>query len=407
MTASNQTDSRRSFLRFLAQSPLLYGLGSALALERLAAQELSVESGLLIRSIDEALNVFDFEAAMKSRIGEGHWAYMAQGADDSGTIAANRAAFSKIQLRPQRLIDVTKIEMSTELFGHRYAAPIFLAPVGAQGAFHHEGEVAVARAAKAKNALQILSTVTNFSVEDVTQARGAPIWYQLYPTGNWDITRSMIKRAEDAGCPALVFTVDLASRNLEPIARFRRDQNEACMACHQPGYEASMRTKPMFDDVDLSAMGGMGIGGLTWDYVDRLKDATSMRVLVKGIVTAEDAARCLEHGADGVIVSNHGGRADDTLRGSIESLPEVLDAVGGRVPVLVDSGFRRGTDIFKALALGADGVCVGRPYLWGLGAFGQEGVERVLEILARELRIVMMQMGTPSLDQITPKSLQL
>ena len=407
MTAPKNDDSRRSFLRFLAQSPLLYGLGGALTLERLGAQELSAESGLLINRLDEALNVFDFEAVMKSRIGAGHWAYMAQGADDSGTIAANRGAFAKIQLRPQRLVDVTKIDMSTELFGQRYDAPIFLAPVGAQGAFHPEGEVSVARGAKAKNALQILSTVTNFSVEDVTEARGAPIWFQLYPAANWEVTHKIVKRAEDAGCTALVFTVDLASRNLEPIARFRRDQNEVCMACHQPGYEASMRTKPMFDGVDLSTMGGMGIGGLTWDYVDRLKDATSMKVLVKGIVTREDAARCLEHGADGVIVSNHGGRADETLRGSIESLPEVLDAVRGRVPVLVDSGFRRGTDIFKALALGADGVCVGRPYLWGLGAFGQAGVERVLDILARELRIVMMQMGTTSLDKITPSSLQL
>jgi len=165
MTAPKNDDSRRSFLRFLAQSPLLYGLGGALTLERLGAQELSAESGLLINRLDEALNVFDFEAVMKSRIGAGHWAYMAQGADDSGTIAANRAAFAKIQLRPRRLVDVTKIHMSTELFGQRYDAPIFLAPVGAQGAFHPEGEVAVARAAKAKNALQILSTVANFSVD--------------------------------------------------------------------------------------------------------------------------------------------------------------------------------------------------------------------------------------------------
>jgi isopentenyl diphosphate isomerase/L-lactate dehydrogenase-like FMN-dependent dehydrogenase len=151
----------------------------------------------------------------------------------------------------------------------------------------------------------------------------------------------------------------------------------------------------------------MGLGGLTWSYIDQLKKATTMKVLIKGIVTREDAARCLEHGADGIIVSNHGGRADETGRGAIESLPEVLAAVRGRVPVFVDSGFRRGTDIFKALALGATAVGVGRPYIWGLGAFGQAGVERVLDILARELRIVMMQMGTPSLAKISRGSLEL
>jgi isopentenyl diphosphate isomerase/L-lactate dehydrogenase-like FMN-dependent dehydrogenase len=150
----------------------------------------------------------------------------------------------------------------------------------------------------------------------------------------------------------------------------------------------------------------MGIAGMTWDYVDKLKSATSMKVLVKGIVTAEDAALCVRHGADGVIVSNHGGRADETLRGTIESLPEVLDAVQGKVPVIVDSGFRRGTDIFKALALGAHAVGVGRPYLWGLGAFGQPGVEKVLDILMRELKIVMQQMGTTSIANIARSSLQ-
>ena len=151
----------------------------------------------------------------------------------------------------------------------------------------------------------------------------------------------------------------------------------------------------------------MGVAGLTWDYVDKLKHATTMKVLVKGIVTREDAARCLAHGADGIVVSNHGGRADETLRATIDSLPEVLAEVKGRVPVIVDSGFRRGTDVFKALALGATAVGIGRPYIWGLGAFGQAGVERVLEILNRELRIVMMQMGATSVAKVSRRSLQL
>ena len=156
----------------------------------------------------------------------------------------------------------------------------------------------------------------------------------------------------------------------------------------------------MLADVDMRAT-RMGILGLTWDYVDRLQDATSMKVLVKGIVTPEDAELAIGHGADGIVVSNHGGRAASTNRSTIEALPGIVAAVGGRVPVIVDSGFRRGTDVFKALAIGADGVNIGRPYLWGLGAFGQAGVEKVLELLQRELRIVMQQMGTPSLAAIS------
>jgi len=162
----------------------------------------------------------------------------------------------------------------------------------------------------------------------------------------------------------------------------------------------------MFDGVDMKGV-RMSIAGLTWDYVEKLKGATSMKVLVKGIVTGEDAARCVEHGADGILVSNHGGRSDESLVGTIESLPEVVAAVRGRIPVFCDSGFRRGTDIFKALALGATAVGVGRPYIWGLGAFGQNGVERVIDILTRELRIVMQQMGATSIAKISKSSLRM
>ena len=371
----------------------------------LAAQDDAVLSGGLkwadlIKSPQQALNVWDFEPVMRNNVGAHHYAYMAQGADDFGTIAANRAGFKKIGLRPQRLVDVTHIDMSVELFGQRYASPIFLCPVGAQQSFHPEGEVAVARAAKTKNQLQVLSTVTNYSVEDVSKARGAPIWFQLYPTTNWDVTLGMIKRAEHAGCTALALTVDIPARNLEPSARFDREHNALCQACHEAGLVGAYKAKHMFDGVDMKGV-NMTVAGLTWDYVDKLKHATTMKVLVKGIVTREDAARALAHGADGIIVSNHGGRADETRRGSIDSLPEVLEAVNGRVPVVVDSGFRRGTDIFKALALGATAVGIGRPYIWGLGAFGQPGVERVLDILNRELEIVMKQMGTTSLAKIT------
>jgi len=388
--------SRRALLRFLAASPLAYGVALGLRVSDSLAQAEG-----LIEDAAHAVNVFDFEAYVKRHMPIGHYTYLAYGADDSAMLDVNREGFRKMGLRPRRLTGVSTIDTSIELFGERYAVPIFLAPCGAQQTFHPEGEVAVARAARAKNTLQILSTVTNRSVEDVTSARGAPIWFQLYPTSDWNVTRAMIRRAEDAGCTALTLTVDIPARNMEESARLRRDSNPECVSCHTGD---AWSTKAMFAGVDMSKL-RMSVAGLTWDYVDRLKDATSMKVLVKGIVTADDALIALERGVDGIIVSNHGGRAEASGVSSIESLQEVVPAVQGRVPVLVDSGFRRGTDIFKALAIGADAICIGRPYLWGLGAFGQAGVERVIEILSRELEIVMTQMGTASLAEITPSSI--
>jgi isopentenyl diphosphate isomerase/L-lactate dehydrogenase-like FMN-dependent dehydrogenase len=330
---------------------------------------------------------------------------MAQGADSGEMLSVNRRGFDAFRLRPRRLSGVTNPDLSVEIFGSRYDLPIFLAPCGGQGSFHPDGEVAVGRAARSRNALQILSTVTNESVEDVTQARGAPIWFQLYPTADWDITRGMVERAERAGCTALVLTVDLPARNLEASTRLDRDNNPACQACHTPGIEGAFGPKPMFDGIDMNGI-RMSIAGLTWDYVDRLRNATSMQILLKGIVTGTDARLAMDRGVDGLIVSNHGGRVESSNRSTIASLSEVVDVVDGRVPVLVDSGFRRGTDIYKALALGADAICIGRPYLWGLGSFGAEGVERILDILGRELSIVMTQMGAPSIAAIDPGTIE-
>ena len=402
--------SRRKFLRWLAESPLLYGLGGTLAATAVRAQDDAALSGALdfdgvITSPDQAVNVWDFEAAIRKSLNAGHYAYIAQGSDDLGTIAANRAGFQKLGLRPRRLVDVGTVDMSVEVFGQHLSSPLMLCPVGAQLMFHPEGEVAVARAAKSKNALQILSTVTSLSVEDVAAAREGPGWFQLYTTSDWPTTERMIKRAEDAGCTALAWTVDIPVRNLEALERFDRDTDPVCQVCHAGMPADPFRMRRMFDGVDMSRV-RMGLGGLSWDYIERLKGATKMKVLLKGIQTREDAALCLQHGVDGIVVSNHGGRADETLRGAIDCLPEVVEAVGGRIPVFVDGGIRRGTDIFKALALGASAVGIGRPYIWGLGTFGTAGVERVLDILTRELRIVMTQMGTAKIADISPASLQ-
>lgn len=391
--------NRRAFLKFVAGSPLLAGF---LPLRDALIQ---IEEAV-ISSPSEAVNVLEFEAAARKALPPAHFGYMATGVDSDVTLRANREGFSHYQLRPRRLVDVSRIDMSTDLFGARWETPIVMAPVGSQKAFHPDGEIAAARAAQTRKTLQILSTVATSSVEDVTAARGGPIWYQLYVTNRWEATQKMIKRAEAAGCPAIVFTVDqLGGRNTETLHTSRRKDTRQCANCHDspsgplidtPAYYSR---KPMFDGIDPAGL-SRKVPNLTWDFIRRLKDATPMKVVVKGIVTNEDASLCLEHGVDGIIVSNHGGRAEESGRATIDCLADVTQAVGGRIPVLIDGGFRRGTDIFKALALGARAICIGRPYVWGLAAFGQPGVEQVLEILRRELEMVMKQCGARSLKEV-------
>ena len=390
--------SRRAFLSYLAASPALTPASRALA-------QLAGADAALLDDVADTVNVFDFEPIARAKLTDAHFTYMAMGVDDGATLIANREGFDKIQIRSRRLVDVSRIDTEINLFGTRHASPVIIAPCGTHKMFHPEGELAVARASAERDVLQILSTVTTTSVEDVNAARGAPVWYQLYPTEDWSITESLVRRAEDAGCPVVAVTVDLPNSNREALDRFQRATNEECLACHTPGIAGSVARKPMFDGLDLSAITNTRAPQMDWSFVERLKNLTSMRVVLKGIVTHEDATLAVEHGVDGLIVSNHGGRAIDSRRATVDSLPEVIDAVDGRIPVLVDGGFRRGTDVFKALAIGADAICIGRPYLWGLTAFGQPGVERVLEILDRELRIMMQQAGTPTLADITRNSL--
>jgi len=377
---------RRKFLGFLAGSPLL-----AAAWMQLPALKLT--------SPDEAITLMDFEEAARRVLPPAHWGYMASGVDDDATLKANREGFQHFKLRPRRLVDVSRIDLRTEIFGTVWETPLFLCPVGGQKMFHRDGEVAVARAASAKKAVQILSTATSSMVEDVTMALGTPPWYQLYMPVKWEGTERLVRRVEAVGSPVLVWTVDLlGGRNLETAERYRRTDTRDCAACHATARGGrAVEALPMMSGID----GGMNPSAATWDYLDRLRKLTKMRLVLKGIETREDARLAREHGVDGIIVSNHGGRATETGRGTIEALGEVVDAVGGQIPVLIDGGFRRGTDVFKALALGARGVGIGRPYVWALSAFGQQGVERVLDILRAELQLTMRQCGTPSIKHIT------
>jgi isopentenyl diphosphate isomerase/L-lactate dehydrogenase-like FMN-dependent dehydrogenase len=390
---------RRQFLKFLAASPLLASRFPAWSGKVAEAAE-DLPKRVLIASANEAINVFDFEPVAREKLPPAHFGYLATGVDDDATLRANREGFSKFEIRARRLVDVSRVDTSTELFGTTWKTPIVLAPVAAQKAFHPEGEMASARAAGARGHLLILSTGTTASVEDVTSAHGGPIWYQLYPTNTWRITQALVKRAEAAGCPVLVLTVDLpAGRNTETQSRFTREDTRQCSSCHQPGWDGYLRRKAMFERLDLTGV-SLFSPGLTWDFLRRLKDMTTMRLVLKGLETREDAELAVQHGVDGIIVSNHGGRAQESGRATIECLPEVIEAVRGKIPVLIDGGFRRGTDIFKALALGARAVCIGRPFGFGLAAFGQPGVEKVLDLLTRELELIMRHAGVTSLARL-------
>src|SRR6266850_1281145 len=404
--------SRRRFMQFVAGSPLLAGVsGAALAQVLLPKDRLSdpvtwspQDPSRLIGDPKEAINVLDFEPVMRQKVPPAHFGYMASGVDDDVTLRANREGFLKFQLRPRRLVDVSKVDMSTEILGVKYNSPIVLAPVGGQKAFHAEGKVASARAAKVGNHLQILSTVTTSSVEDVTAARGAPIWYQLYATNKWEIAKAFVTRAEKAGCLAVAVTVDRnGGRNQETLARLQRTDTRECSACHdRSSPNADRARRPMYDGVDLTGLTSNQSSAMTWDFFKRLRDTTKMKIVIKGILAHEDAKLAADAGIDAIIVSNHGARSEDSGRSTIDALPEIIEAVGGRMPILVDSGFRRGSDIAKALCMGAQGVCIGRPYIWGLGAFGQPGVERTLELLRIELYAIMQQVGAPTVKQLTP-----
>ena len=394
--------SRRRLLQFLAASPLF--ARDALA-EGLRPSDpvdwASRELDKLIADPTQALDVFDFEPVMKKNVPPAHFGYMATGVDDEVTLRANREGFRKFELRPRRLVDVSKVDISAEILGVKYDSPIVIAPAGSNRAFHPDAEIAVAKAAKAGNHLQILSTVATTSIEDAIEARGAPVWFQLYTTQRWEIAEGLVRRAEAAGAPAIAVTLDVRSpAKWETFVRLRRTDTRECGSCH--GLNTYLSRKPNFSGIDLGGVSGTVVTNLTWDLIKRLRDTVKVKLVLKGILAFEDAKLAADAGIDAIVVSNHGGRVEDGVSATIEVLPEIIGAVGGRMPVLVDSGFRRGSDIVKALALGAHAVCIGRPYLWGLGAFGQPGVERVLGILRAETRTAMAQLGAPSLRDLTP-----
>jgi 4-hydroxymandelate oxidase len=329
--------------------------------------------------------------------------YYAGGADDEVTLRLNRAAYRTLALRPRVLADVGEVKTSVELLGERLSLPVLLAPTAFQRLAHPEGEKASARAAHAAGTLLVASTLSTTTIEETAAAAPGPLWFQLYVYRDREISRDLVCRARDAGCTALVLTVTLPVQgNRERDARnhFRLP----------PGLEMANfagRLQADFPEAEGSAfdrfIAEQFDPTLTWEAVDWLREVSGLPVLVKGILDPEDARLAVAHGAAGVIVSNHGGRQLDTAEPTILALPRVVGAVEGRVPVLVDGGIRRGTDVVKALALGASAVLIGRPYLWGLSAGGEAGVAHVLELLRRELERTLALIGAPSPDAIRPE----
>jgi isopentenyl diphosphate isomerase/L-lactate dehydrogenase-like FMN-dependent dehydrogenase len=340
-------------------------------------------------------NLEQYEALARERLTRAAYDYYAGGAEDEATLRANRAAFARFYLRPRVLVDVSRVDLSTELLGERLSMPVLLAPTAFQRLACPEGELASARAARAAGTLMIASTIATTTVEEIASAAPGPLWFQLYVFRDRAITRDLVRRVEACGCGALVLTLTVPVQgNRERDARngFRLPPGLE-MANFSGLRQAGM---PEAEGSGLDAFIGREFDPtLTWDAVAWLRSETRLPIVLKGVCDPRDAALAVEHGMDAVIVSNHGGRQLDSAEPTLLALPRVAGAVDGRVPVLMDGGVRRGTDVVKALALGARAVLIGRPYLWGLAAEGEAGVERVLSLLRAELERTLALLGRP------------
>jgi isopentenyl diphosphate isomerase/L-lactate dehydrogenase-like FMN-dependent dehydrogenase len=393
--------TRRSFLGALATLP---------AVVAWAAGEPTPPPSVLFRlepapftAADQGLDVMGFEPLARAALPPAHYGYIATGVDDDLTVVRNHDAFAHYEIRARRFVDLSHLDTSCTVFGGRWPSPLYLSAVSGMRAFHPEGELAVGRAAKTRAMQMMLSSGSSTPLTEVSRAVGAAPWQQLYPTDDWSVTTAVVERAQAAGCAAIVLTIDspVRERNNETLKRAMLADNRSCVACHQNNRHDMWLKAPLFSGLDVSKVSALAPPALTVAWFDRLRAQVKCKLMIKGIVTGEDAALSVEHGADGVIVSNHGGRNEETLRATIDCVPEVVAAVRRRVPVFVDGGIRRGTDVFKALALGATAVGIGRPQAWGVAAFGQPGVEAVIDILNRELAAIMRQAGTASVVGIT------
>jgi 4-hydroxymandelate oxidase len=369
--------TRRDTVRHLA----LWAAGSPFA----AAQS-DPESKL-----ESMVNVFDFDKVCATKVSKPAYDYVTGGSWDEWTLQRNRDGFRDITFRPKMLVPVDKLDVSTELFGRKLQMPILVAPTGTHILLHPDAEVGTARGAGAAGATMVVSTSSSVPLQKIAEAAKQPLWFQLYAGPDKAVTRERVETAVALGCQAICWTVDApydAPRERDFRNRLQRDtttqrDNRRRVSAPKPfGLTSRFQSE------------------LDWSFLPELVGYAKVPVLVKGILTAEDAVKAQQGGAAGVVVSNHGGRYLDGAPSTIEVLPEIVDAVGSKMTVLIDGGFRRGTDILKALAIGAKAVLVGRPPLWGLGAFGDAGVHRVMEILRNELAWAMALAGRPNIASI-------
>jgi L-lactate dehydrogenase (cytochrome) len=339
--------------------------------------------------------------------------YVFAGAGREGTIDANRDAFQRRRIVPRMLRDVAKRDLSTTILGTPLPAPLLLAPIGVQKVVHEDGELATARAAASLGLPLIASTNSHFTLEQIAEAGDeAPRWFQLYWPNDRDLAASLVGRAEAAGYGAIVLTVDTFVPGWKP-----RDLQQAWLPFlngmgvanyfQDPVFRAALEQTPE-DDVGAATGHFLGVQAnpaLSWDDLEWLRERTLLPIVIKGIQHADDAREAAQRGLDGIVVSNHGGRQVDGAIGSLDALPAIAEAAGRDLTILFDSGVRSGSDVIKALALGADAVCLGRPYIWGLALEGQAGVETVLKMILAELDLTMALCGYTSPDQLSPAAL--
>ena len=347
---------------------------------------------------NDPINLYDYEERAKLTLPHNDWDTIEAGAMDMFTTRRNRSAFEALTLRPRFMRDISERNISTTVLGEKISLPVMIAPAGGHMKAHPDGELATARGAGMSKTLMMLSTGSNYSMEEVSEAATGPLWFQLYHRG-YELTEMLVHRAEEAGFKAICLTVDTPApspkeRDLRnqyqrtaELGNFRgvdRPRSEISGTDETPGWEVS-RAIP-----------------LTWKELEWLRSLTQLPLVLKGIRTAEDAHIAIESGVNGMLVSTHGGRQLDMTMGAIEMLPEVVEAAKGQAEIYVDSGVRRGSDVIKALALGARAVAIGRPLFWGLAVNGAEGVHGVLELLREEVDRAMAYCGQTNIQELEP-----
>lgn len=347
-------------------------------------------------TVEEALSVWDLKAMAQERLPLAAWTNIVGASADEITMGWNRKSYDEIRLRPRVMVDPRKIDMTTSLFGQTLNVPILLAPTGGHRSTHPEGELATVRGAGQAGVIMVVSTVSSTPVEEIAALATQPLWFQLYILRDRSLTRDLVQRAEAAGCRVLCVTVDSTTtgpRNRQNRGRFRGIPGGGRGLPHLQGMK---RPDTIESDIFSSARDP----NVTWKDVDWLRSMTRMPLVLKGVLDPADAERAVQEGVEGIIVSNHGGRNLDTSQATVTALPEIVERVDGRVPILVDGGVRRGTDVLKAIALGARAVLIGRPYRYGLAAGGAPGVARAVNILKRELEMAMASTGRITIAQI-------